>query len=251
VLAFIAQRDPEAAAACQGIPRSQIEAIERQYGIALPSNYVSFLETMGENSDGLYLFGFTRAHQFSRLIRRLPSTLYPMQSYFKVAMESSPSPPSFEDVYLDLQRSDQYDGPLVRFELPLEPDSEIEEEPLSVTERIIYEIAWQVDVSRMPFGAKVLVFRGGPSRDPHKTKQDAANMLREIGFTSRLPDLPRVASLAQAAMTVLVSIDEELVSFELGGESREAVEMPMKALLAAIPGAVLQDTPAPRSDSGA
>jgi hypothetical protein len=246
-LEFITRRDAEIANSCAGVARSQIEAIERQCEIALPSNYVNFLQTMGESSGGLNLFGFTYAHQFSRLIRQLPSTSDLTQRYFRVAMESDPSAPAFEDIYLDLQRSDQHDGPLVRISRPLNPDSEIEEWPLSVTEKIIYELAWQIDVSRMPFGAKVLAFKGGASRNPRKTKDDAVKVLREVGFAASLPELPRAACMAKPASSVLIAIDEDLVTFELGGTSREVVEGAVNVLLSAQLGAVLYGPPARRT----
>src|SRR5262245_21935844 len=246
ILEFIARRDVEIANSCAGVARSQIEAIESQCEIALPSNYVNFLQTMGESSGGLNLFGFTYAHQFSRLVRQLPSTSDLTQRYFRVAMESDPAAPAFEDIYLDLQRSDQHDGPLVRISRPLNPDSEFEEGPLSVTERIIYELVWELDVSRMPFGAGVVAVEGGASRNPQKTKEDAADVVRGVGFAASLPELPRVACMAQPMSSVLISIDDDLVRFELGGDSREAVEGAVNALLLAQVGADLQEPPARR-----
>jgi hypothetical protein len=250
ILAFIAERDPDIAASCVGVPRSHVEAVERQCGISLPANYVNFLEVMGERSGGLHLFGFVRDHRFSHLVSQLPSTFYPMQQYFRVAAEVDMSAPSFEDVFIDLSRSDGNDGALVRFELPWSLDSEVEEEPLSVTEKPIYEIAWQVDVAPKPFGAKLLLFEGGPSGDPQRTKHDASNILRRIGFVTILPDLPRVSCVAHGPISILISIDEELVAFEFGGDNRETVETPVAALLAAFPGAVLQEAPSRRPDSG-
>jgi len=247
VLEFIARRNAELANSCAGVARSQIEAVERRYGITLPSNYVNFLQRMGESSGGLNLFGFTYAHQFSRLIRQLPSTSDMTQRYFRVAMESDLSAPSFEDIYLDLQHSDQHDGPLVRISRPLNPDSEIEEWPLSVTEKIIYELVWQIDVSRMPFGAEVAAFNGGASRNPLKTKEDAANLLRDLGFAASLPELPRVVCMSQPASSVLIAVDEDLVTFELGGNSREGVEESLNVLLSAQLGAILQRPPARRA----
>ncbi len=88
------------------------------------------------------------------------------------------------------------------------------------------------------------------SRGIPRTKQDATGLLMGLGFAADLPDLPRVACLTQGTVSVLISIDEELVTFELGGDSREAIEVPVKELLAALAGAVLQEPPAPRSESG-
>ncbi len=245
---FVGRQDAAVAASCIGVAPDQIDAIERQYRIALPSNYVDFLQTMGESSGGLPLFGATRVHSFSRVIARRPSD-YPTEKFFKVAFESHNFAPALEDMYLDLARSDGHDAPLVRFELPLEPGDEPDEDPLSVTEKIISEIFWHLDVVRKKFAAKVLIFGGGVSGDPLRTKQDATVALAGLGFTTSLPDLPRVACMTQGAVSLLVSIDESLITFEFGGDSREEVEAPVKELLDVVPGAVLDEPPAPRTNS--
>ena len=48
VMEFILQQDPGLAASFVGVERSRIAAVEAQYGITLPTTYVDFLATMGE-----------------------------------------------------------------------------------------------------------------------------------------------------------------------------------------------------------
>jgi hypothetical protein len=245
---FITAHDATVAATCVGVSPGQIQAIEAQYGMTLPANYIGFLHTMGESSGGMRLFGETRVHRFSTLAAQLPFTDSPTQRFFQVASESHPFAPAFEDVYLDLSRSDGNDAPLVRCERPAEPSDDSEEEPLSVTERIISEIFWRLDVARRKFAAKVLIFGGGISGDALRTKQDAVELLRGLGFAPGLPDLPRVACLTRDTVSLLISIDESLITFELGGDDKDATEAAVTELLSAVRGAVLGEPPAPRTE---
>lgn len=245
VMEFIAQQDAALAASCAGVARREINAIERQCGITLPSNYVDFLQMMGESSGSLRPFGETRIHTFSSLIERLPSAEYQTDRFFQVAFESDQMAMAFDDFYLDLTRSNGHDSPLVTFEL--ENDSNFRDDPLSFTERVVEEVFWTLSVERQEFGAKVLMFDQEPAQ---RTKQTATHFLEERGFAARLSDLPQVACLTCDTASILITIKRNLVTFEFGGGSRQSIESPLRQLLAAFPDASLRESPTRRSESG-
>jgi hypothetical protein len=249
---FVARQDAAVAAACVGVPPARIDAVQRQLRVTLPSNYVDFLKTMGESSGGLRVFGPTHIHRFASLIAQLPSSDYPTDRYFKVAFEADAGAVAFADVYLDLTRSNGYDAPLVTFELPLEADSEIEEEPLDFTEKVIQQLFWLLDVARTEFGAKVLVFAQDASRNVVTTKREATAGLLEHGCVASLPDSPRVACLTRDQAKALISVSEDLdlLTFALGGNSLESLDALVQDLLAVVPDATLREPPAPRTEPG-
>lgn len=248
-MAFVAREDAAAAASCVGVPPGEIDAVQRRYGIVLPSNYVDFLRVMGQSSGGLRVFGATYHHAFSSLLAQRPSTDYPTNRFFKVAFESDRMAVSFEDLYLDLTRSDGIDAPLVRFEVPLEPDDEVEDVFLTLSEKVIRELFWELVMVRTKYAGTVLVFGDDTSAGPG-VKEAATTLLAGLGFSPSLPDMPRIACLRRGPVSVLIEISEELelVGFRLGGDQHDEVQAVAQALLDGIPGAEMNKPPTPRAE---
>ncbi len=249
VIDFIARRDAALAASFVGVRPNQIDALQVEYGITLPSVYVDFIRTMGENSGELQPFGETQVHTFSELIEQLPPDGYPPKRFFKVAFEGDESSVTFLDIYLDLTRSDGHDAPLVMFETPFEPTDDFREQYLSLVERLVYHIFQKLDVDRKRYGADIVVF-GRDSRNGTEVKHAAVDVLTRSGFVAALPDLRRVGCLTRESVSVLISVSDtgNLVELEIGGDSLEATEEPVRDLLAAFPGAELSEPPAERTD---
>jgi hypothetical protein len=249
VVDFIAQRDPALAASFVGVDRQRIAAVESQFGITLPSAYVDFLLTMGENSGTLEPFGESRGHAFSELLEELPSQGYPPTRLFKFSFESNPIAEAYFDTYLDLARTDGEDAPIVSFEPPLPADtSKVPDEPLSFRETLFDRICWKLDVARKDYGARIFVFADDPE-SRLEIKQQGTRVLTALGFTWTLPDLRRVACLSRGAMSALITDSDtsELVDFRLGGDNIEEVDMVAQQLVAVFPGADY-DQPAARRD---
>jgi hypothetical protein len=184
-------------------------------------------------------------------LAQLPSNDYPTDRYFKVAFESDAMSVANEDMYLDLARSDGQDAPLVKFEIPLGPDDEIEDEPLSLPERIISQVFWILDVARTKYAGSILVFGEESSWNGQRTKNHATRLLLERGFSATLPELPRVACLRRGPVSVLIEVSDELelVGFKFGGESSEATESFAQELLTGVPGAEMKKPIVLRSES--
>jgi len=251
VIDFIAQRDVALASSLVGVEPSQIEAVQAQFGIELPSAYVNFLRTMGEETGILMPFGDTQVHAFSELIAEFPPDGYPPKRFFKVAFEASQYPVAVLDTYLDVTRSDGLDAPLVRFEIPLENErTELVEAPLSFAETVFYRMFWELDMIRRDFEA-TLVVQGLSPVDARATKDSAVTSLAELGFTMALPELVRVACLNRESSSLLISISDvnQLVAFRLSGDTREAIDIGMRDVLASCPGAVVSRPPSRRSES--
>jgi hypothetical protein len=249
VMEFIARENAAAAASCVGVSPGEIAAVQSRYGITLPSNYVEFLRMMGQSSGGLHVFGATYDHAFSSLLARRPSTDYPTGRFFKVAFETNRLAVSFEDLYLDLTRADGSDAPLVRFEIPLEPDDEVEDEFLTLSEKVIRELFWDLVMVRTKYAGTVLVLGDDASVGP-SVKQAATTLLAGLGFSPSLPEVPRIACLRRDTVSVLIEVSEELelVGVRLGGDSHDEVQAAAQALLDGVPDSEMKTPPAPRAE---
>ena len=253
VVDFIKRRDPELASSLVGVSQSEIDAVQAQYRIALPSIYSDFLGTMGEDSGTLFPFGKTYSHTFSELVDELPPEGYPPERFFKVAMALEEYNVDLIDIYLDLTRSDEDDAPLVMFETSLKPaPTHVNDYYLTFAERLIYRVFWQLDVSRRQFRADVLV-RAKDAAESSQAKQAAATVLTSAGFSAPLPDLRRVGCMTQESASVLTSISGtgRLVKFQVGGDGRDALDGPVRELFAAFPGATSSEPSVGRSDESA
>jgi hypothetical protein len=138
----------------------------------------------------------------------------------------------------------------VEFETPFGPnDTNFSEDHLSFAERFIYSVFRRLDVDQRRYGADIVVFGRG-SWNGTGIKQAALDVLTRSGFTGELPDLNRVGCLSRESVSVLISISDvgKLVKFEMGGDSREAIEGAVRELVAAFPDAKVMKPPAERTE---
>lgn len=248
VIAFIQRHTGGRATGFVGVTQSEIDRVQAQLHIVLPSIYVDFLRTMGENSAGLYPFGETYRHTFSELADELPPEDYPAERFFKVAFAIEELSVDLIDAYLDLSRSDGDDAPLVKFETPFKPTSKaFSEDYLHFGERLVFNIFRRLEADRRKFRASIAVFGPGASNGTG-IKEDALRLLTGLGFTAALPDRRRVGCVTGESASALIAVSEgKLVRVTVDGDTREAVEDPIRVLLNAFPDAQLVDPPKERS----
>jgi hypothetical protein len=251
VIDFIARRNAALPPSFVGVRQADIDAVQTDYGITLPSAYVNFLRTMGEHSGELYPFGQMYVHAFSKLLEQLPPEDYPADRFFRVVFVAQEFATDPIDTYLDLARSDGHDAPLVDFETPFgASETNFGEDHLSFAERLIYNIFRRLDMDQRKYGAQIVVFDRN-SKDLADIKHVALDVLSRSGLIEALPDLQRVGCLSREAVSAMVSISNigKLVMCEISGNNMVAIEQPVRELLAAFPDAKLSQPPAERTTS--
>ena len=249
LLDFINDRDPALRASFQGVPREKILACEKKWGIHLPQGYVDFLIAMGENSGKLRLLApYDSDFEGTETQRESPEyEEYSLpRRYFKIAYDEDDM--CSLDLYLDLDRSDGQDAPLVEVETGF-PDASTDEADvgLSFVERVTERVFWNYALKDPPDQSRVFISMPmrskGPSPgwkkvDPHlqEKKIAADELLMRLNFTRLLPSLPRISCFSQPGLNVSVEVSKGVSSvvLELAGDDRALSTRIEKELLAAF-----------------
>jgi hypothetical protein len=248
LIEFIRRSDPALGSSFRGVPRRDIEACEAEYSIALPSNYVDFLLTMGEDSGGIEPFGPTQVHTFSELLALLPPEGYPGRRFFKVAFESDPMALAVLDTFLDLARSDGQDAPLVRFETGVNTVPEVNDWDHTFGESVTRRVFSRLELNRRSYRAMIFVKSRNPA-DALAIKKTSTELLAQAGLQLALPDLKRVACLSLDSASALVVVDDEtsLLDVHLGADDLGALEILVELLLPRLPDSELVEPPTKRT----
>lgn len=242
---FIRTEDPAFAASVQGVSREELEGVESARGIRLPRDYRRFLQLMGRDSDGFYLFGPHRNQRFDELLAQVSPRLYPEQRYFKIAFAVEPSEISPSDYFLDLARSNGADAPIVMFQD--DEDSGIDdfkpeyvrETPFTFTEQAtvrlftFFVLDRAADRARFVMGAMSAESRGA-------AHDNAIELLGKMNFDPVLPSSSAVATFRRGPFGALVTVREDLrcVTIDLGGD-RSGVKVVVDQLLLQFPAAAV------------
>lgn len=238
--AFMAARDPKYREEVRGVPDGDIAACEEGCAVILPQIYVGFLGVMGADCGALRPFGPTQDCGFHGLVEDLPARYYPGDRYFKVSREGDMSRITRLDTFLDLDRSDGADAPLVQFEDGGEfaPEA-VTEFRFTLGEQLARNFFRAFELNRRPHRK---VVRGGsqPAAQGERDLHAAVEVLGRSEFEPVLPLLPRVACLGHRGASALVELHalSGAVSVHLGAEDMRALGVVVEQILAAFPDAV-------------
>ena len=246
---FMRERDEALVSSFRGVSRSEIEAIQNECSVSLPSNYVNFLLTMGESSGELRPFGPTQVHAFSKLRDMLPPEDYAGERFFKVSFESDDLALAFLDTFLDLARSDGVDAPLVQFETGDDVMPAVDEVDWTFGESVIKCVFGEFALRRRTYGATILEVSGSLDEALH-LKQTAAESLLRYGLRRTLSELKRVAafSLDHASALITVPDPTNLLEIQIASDDLEVLKKLAEWLCTQLPSAELVEPPFKRSD---
>lgn len=243
LIEFARQRDPAFLAPLAGVPEVSISTLAADRGAALPASYVEFLRRMGIHSNGWAPFGATLDHHFAAIVERLDEgdeDAPPSDRFFPVALETDKSLVALYDHYLDLQRVDEDDAPIVMLEAgvayPLQTPTETHE---TFNERVTRSMFNRFQLHHC--AERDVVTLGGTRRagEGRAGLQQVLVLLQRAGFEPALPPLGRVACLRAGSLSVLARVNEghELLTLLLGGDNRLDLKALADQLLAGLPGA--------------
>lgn len=242
VIEFIRQRDPAFLSCVEGMPDAAVAALAAGCGVTLPASYVEFLRRMGVSSNGYAPFGATQDHGMAAIAECLDNEDdAPSGRLFPVAIETDSSLVALYDHYLDLQRGDGDDAPLVMLEqgVSLEVQTPVETRETFV-ERITASAFNHFEL-RHRAGCDVLSVGGGTLQagEGRAALQRALTLLQRAGFAPVLPQSGRVACLQAGPLSVYARLNEnyELLTMRLGSDDPLALNELAEQLLADLPGA--------------
>lgn len=249
LLEYMLNADAALVSTLRGVPRREIEVVEDECSVSLPSNYVNFLLSMGEDSGELRPFGPTQVHTFSKLREMLPPEDYSGDRFFKVAFESDDLALAYLDTFLDLGSSDGMDARVVQFETGEDVIPAVEGVDWTFGESLIECVFSDLELRRRSYGAKVV----GASADlayALQLKETAADILGRHGFRHALTGLKRVGafSLDHASALLTVSDPTNLLNIKLASDDLVSLEKLIALLLAELPSSELAELPLKRVD---
>jgi hypothetical protein len=241
VIEFIRQRDPAFLSRVEGVPDAAVAALAAGRGVTLPASYVEFLRRIGVSSNGYAPFGSTQDHGIAAIAARLDDDdAAPSGRFFPVAIETDESLDPLYDHWLDLQRGDGDDAPLVMLEqgVDLEWQTPVETSE-TFGERITASVFSHFALRRL--AGRDVVSVGGTLQagEGRAALQRALARLQRAGFAPVLPLSGRVACLQAGPLSVYARVNEnyELLTLRLGGDDLRSVTELAEQLLADLPGA--------------
>lgn len=238
---FIRVEAPDFMVSLQGVPLDDLERTEKAAAIRLPDNYRQFVAMMGRFSAGFSLFSSSESHNFDDLTAALPAESYPGKRYFKIAFPIDDSDISPPDYFLDLSRSDGVDAPIVMFEdIGGFKERDVREVGFTFGEYITRRIFTFLVLDRAPRRAMLVTARRS-REESNASKRAIVALLEKMGFTTVLPDLPRVSCYRRGSLAALVDeVGNGLgVVISFGGDDERALEVVLDQLLERFPDAIV------------
>ncbi|HEY0136372.1 MAG TPA: hypothetical protein VGB85_19950 [Nannocystis sp.] len=242
LLKFFAARAPMYSASLRGVSLDDIRLCEKNCSLSFPRTYTDFLVAMGDECGDFHPFGPSQSCDFYELLESFSPDGYP-DRYFKVAFESSPMAVTRFDFFLDLQRSDGIDAPLVSFEEMDEfvPQA-VQEVGFTLGEQIARRAFDVFEVDRRAF-TRTLRLLPASSAEARSAMKLAIATLELQGLSEVLPPLPRVRCLDDDRLSALVELRESTTGarIRLGSADRGDLERCTEQLLERLPDAVVDD----------
>lgn len=238
---FIAAENSNLFSTFRGVAPQEIRRVEQLCDIRLPDSYREFLLRMGADSGGFYLFGPGHSQQLEALTEDLPPDSYPGRRYFKIAVPTVDSDISPVDYFMDLERSDGADAPIVTFEDMGDFNQEyVREMGFTFGEWVTHAFFMFLAVGHEPQQATVVI--GSPTLQTARTmKNDAVSLLGRMNFELALPSLDRVSCLRRGQIVAMVDLlaGGLGVAVNIGADDRPALEVVVDQLLVRFPDAAV------------
>jgi len=272
IVEFIKVKDPSFLTNAQGVPLADIQKVEKQRGLKLPQIYVDFLQTMGKHDGGSVIFGNNYLHDFYNLNQLNPDEPPRSKRYFKIADHDETNDMAYMSTFLDLDRSDGQDAPLVEDEenypktiTPETADDTNDTLSVVLESRVFryFETAKRkeelslilhlseykdgVDKTSKPgetyeeYMAKLKPF--SPKSAKERMGQIMA-VLEKYGLKLALPELPTYACMSRADLSATVDIAGELnlIAVNLSRDEKSDTDTIVDDLEKTIPGLKVYET---------
>ncbi|MDC0721495.1 SMI1/KNR4 family protein [Nannocystis bainbridge] len=227
IFAFLVARVPDLRAQVRGATSGDIERLAELSPRPLPRAYVEFLRAMGGSTgsfSALPVADCRAAELWPHLLSTPPS--YPTDRFLKVGIDLGIGRDIREDWFLDLQRGDPDDPPVVSFEDEGDPDA-FREARAHVVAR-----SWTGMLQRHAFlfaAAGRRSFRREEVFDPVDPRRidAAAAICARLGLTPVMPSQPGLHTLERADLSVMLEVppDMERLEIEVGADSPRAVQL--------------------------
>ncbi|MCY1071450.1 SMI1/KNR4 family protein [Nannocystis sp. RBIL2] len=215
IFAFLTARVPDLPAQIRGATSDDIDRLAELCPRPLPRAYLEFLRAMGGSTGSFSALPIAdcRASELWPHLRSTPPA-YPTDRYFKIGLDLGIGRDICEDWFLDLQRGDPDDPPVVKFEDEGDPDA-FHEARAHVVAR-----AWTALLQRHAFLFGAVgrrSFRQEEVVDPANPRciDEAAAICERLGLAPALPSQPGLHTLERADLSVLLEVPPNMLRLEI------------------------------------
>ncbi|WP_434419391.1 SMI1/KNR4 family protein [Nannocystis pusilla] len=224
ILAFLDARVPELRSQLRGATSEDIDELAELCGRPLPREYAEFLQVMGGSTgsfQALPVADCRASELWPHLLATPPS--YPNDRFFKVGLDLGIGRDIRLDWFLDLQRGDPDDPPVVTFEDEGDPDA------FRAARAHLVARSWTALLQRHAFlfGA---VGRRAVKQQEIVTPADESSLARaaaicaRLGLVPAMPSQPGLHTLERADLSVLLELppDMRCLEIEVGADTARA-----------------------------
>lgn len=224
---------PRAAGPRTGLGQDELAACDALSKGRLPRIYRDYLAAMGSDASAPRLFGGNQRNIF--LDEDVAELAGGWRRYFKVSRADDPTLVVSMDLFLDLDRSDGLDAPLVGFECTEDPEVAVAV-PLgfSVCEQFASSVFRSVAVDPAPLALELWAF--AESEDERaQCHASLSRVIAELDLRLALPRLDRVVCARSSTLSVLIEACEPSIRVTLAATDRVAIRTASEQMRDMIP----------------
>lgn len=226
ILAFLVARAPDLRAELRGAHPDDLAELAEACPRPLPAAYLEFLRAMGGSSGSfqpLPVADCRAASLWPHIVATSPS--YPADRFFKVGLDLGIGRDILQDWFLDLQRGDPDDPPVVRFE--------DEGDPADFFEARVHVVArsWTAMLQARAFLTFAVEARAHQRRAAFAAGttglDEVAAICGRLGLTPTLPSRPGLHTLERADLSALLELPPESarIHVRVGADSAASAQL--------------------------
>ena len=235
---FMSARGRTFAQRAIGVPADAVSMVEHNCGVQLPTFYVDFLKSAGEDPDRFTPFGPGQDTDFYELVKLLPTERYPCERYWRITRHIDTSVDVHESLFLALERAEPGSTPLVTIALNYSFDPAMVEDLGITLEDAFVGGAFRIfEIEPKPSRMAVHAF-ADTREETLESAEEARRVLAAMGLQRTFGPTPRFTCFADGQRAASVEVESEtMVEISIGAESLARSGSMAEALTATLPNA--------------
>lgn len=247
--AFIRRKDEALLSGARGVPEEDLVVFESSAGVELPRHYRDCLLRIGGSQTTLRPLGPAWTDQFRALVLRPPEPEFLEHGLLRIGLHEDDGAIVDQDIYMDLNRSNDGDAPLVDVETFAEYDpADLEPRGLTFVDQVVRRAFRLCEYDHRPEDVGLIVRPSPDAKDV--AVLELVKLLQKLGLEPCLPSSPRMVVLSGNGKSVLIEARESkpFVFVDVAADTRVQAGRVVEVLLDNVDGLRRRAAPKPLSD---